>query len=37
MREYHAGIFSIRSVFGADFVCVEEPQTASMLRKQEHM
>lgn len=24
-REYHAGIFSIRSVFGADFACVEEP------------
>lgn len=24
-RGYHAGIFSIRSVFGADFACVEEP------------
>lgn len=24
-REYHAGIFSIRSIFGADFACVEEP------------
>lgn len=24
-REYHAGIFSIRSVFGTDFACVEEP------------